>query len=536
MIERGEPENRDMLPRWLPLDKAVGTGEFSSAEASVRNDAKASQLKYIERRAELAFKAAETEWVSVGGEIEAQELVAAAVVFNRSDKSAQDAARFLLEAGQISAYMRPIVLSVLGENITTKEKSEGQFAAETFSAIAQHKRRLRINPHDALSAAEMALFYTYLGQLSNARRVLERAVSQAPNNRYILRAMARLSAHEDDPELGLHFLANSARTEVDPWLVSTKLALLRHSGHSPMRWRQSQNMANSDSFHPRSISELSAQLATLSADSGSRKQAIRLLARSAISPTENAVAQLEHVNRKYSLGITVQHSSPDSIESDEAVAHRMLALGQVTRAVESCAAWSHLEPFNSDPAVLGSFVASITESAIPQGIQLLDQALVSNPLDETLLNNRAVLLSLAGRADEAEICLSQCRPDRQDGGATFYATTGLVAMRSGRFDDGVIDYEKAIKTARNDRKPLVALRAFLFFAREVIRFDPGMGEEISKVIDSSFKKLERSNVRIPIDLVLLGEAIDAVAKNSENGGPGTFIGPFIDPVDIEGLG
>ena len=69
------------------------------------------------------------------------------------------------------------------------------------------------------------------------------------------------------------------------------------------------------------------------------------------------------------------------------------------------------------------------------------------------------------------------------------------------FDEGVLDYERAISIAKERRRPLVALRAFLFLAREMIRFDPKVGEEIYKIVDASFKKLERANIKAPIDLI-----------------------------------
>ena len=535
MIERGESENRDMLPRWLPLRKALGTGEFSSAESSIKDEAKVLQLRGLQQRAEAAFQAAERNWIRTPDEIAAQELLAAAVIFDRRDGAVQDAARLLIEHCDLLPAMRSIILAALGEAATVTGKAVGQFSAETYAAIGQHKRRLQFNPNDALSAAEMALYYSYLGQLSQSRQALERAIMQAPNNRYVLRAMSRLAAHENDPELGLYYLRKSPRSDVDPWLVSAKLALARNAGIAPMRWRQSQHIANSDGYSPRSISELSAQLATLSADAGSRKQAIRFLDRSAISPTENAVAQLEHVNRKYSLGISERANRNDLPESDEATAHRMLSLGQVSRAVEACGSWSELEPFSAEPAVLGSFLACISGGTIDQGIRLLDCALISNPSDETLLNNKAVLLSLADQPREALEVLSHCRPASLDGDPTYWATTGLVAMRSGHFDEGISHYEKAISIAKEERKPLVALRAFLFMGREMIRFDPSVAGVVSKAAEASFKKLDHAKVRVPIDLTLLGEVIEGVAKNPPKTGYGTAVGPLIDPVDIEGF-
>lgn len=533
MIERGESESRDVLPRWLPLKKALTTGEFSSAESLVKDEAKVLQLRSLQQRAEAEFQAAERNWTRTPDEVSAQELLAAAVIFDRRDGSVKDAARFLKEHCELLPAMRSIILSALGEAATVTEKAAGQFSAETYAAIRLHKRRLQFNPNDALSAAEMALYYSYIGQLSQSRQALERAIVQAPNNRYVLRAMSRLAAHDNDPELGLHYLKKSPRSDVDPWLVSAKLALARNAGIAPMRWRQSQHMANSDTYSPRSISELSAQLATLSADAGSRKQAIRFLDRSVISPTENAVAQLEHVNRKYSLGISDRANQNDLPESDEANAHHMLSLGQVSRAIEACGSWSELEPFSAKPAIFGSFIASISDGTIDQGIRLLDSALFSNPSDETLLNNKAVLLSLADRTQEASEVLSHCRPASQYRDPTHWATTGLVAMRSGLFDEGVLYYEKAISIAKEERKPLVALRAFLFMGREMIRFDPSVAGVVSKAMETSFKKLERAKVQVPIDLTLLGEVIEGLAKNPPKTGSGTAIGPLIDPVDIE---
>lgn len=532
MIERGESESRDMLPRWLPLRKALTTGEFSSAESTFKDEEKAIQLRGLQQRAEAAFQTAERNWIQTPDEVSAQELLAAAVIFDRRNDAVQDAARLLIEHRDLLPAMRSIILSALGEAVTVTEKSIGQFSAETYAAIGQHKRRLQFNPNDALSAAEMALYYSYLGQLSQSRQALERAIIQAPNNRYILRAMSRLAAHENDPELGLFYLGRSPRSDVDPWLLSAKLALERNAGGAPMRWRQSQHMANSDRYSPRSISELSAQLATLSADAGSRKQAIRFLDRSVISPTENAVAQLEHLNRKYSLGVLARANRIDIPESDEATAHRMLSIGQVSRAMEACGSWSELEPFSPGPAVFGSFIACILDGTIDQGIRLLDNALISNPADECLLNNKAVLLCLADRPHEASQVLAHCHPASQDGDPTYWATTGLVAMRSGLFDEGVMHYEKAISIAKEERKPLVALRAFLFMGREMIRFDPSVAGAVLQAVEASFKKLDRANVVVPIDLTLLGEVIEGVAKDPPKTGNGTAIGPLIDPVDI----
>lgn len=532
MIENGEAETRDMLPRWLPLHKAVTTGEMSPSTIGVISLAKAEYLSKLKDRAGTTFATALSDWRQSRDEVEAQELIAASVVYNFVNNDVVEAANLLLSNTEVSPSVRSVIAVALGETVTGKEKQAAYAAAETQTQISIHKQRLQLNPHDALAAAEMALFYTYLGQTNSAKAALRRAVISAPDSRYVLRAMARFSVHEGDPEAGLFYLKKSGRSDVDPWLLAAKLALVRRAGGSPKNWRRSQQIANDDNFHPRSVSELSAQLATFAADTGARKQTIKLLDRSARSPTENAVAQLEHIDRKLSLGLTNRRVDGELTASDEAVAHRMLSLGQLKLAIDACSSWSQLEPFSTGPAMFGSFIASIKESNAELGVSLIEKALAANPFDASLLNNKAVLLSLMGRPKEAENCVAYYGPDEEDAGITYSATKGLISMRLGMFDEGMQHYEHAITLAKKQGKPLIALRGFLFVAREIIRFDPSLTSALLKIADDSIETLKRRKVHVPIDLTLLREAVELTAADPNLRGRETALGNIIDPIDL----
>ena len=524
-----------MLPRWLPLQRAAQTGEFSPTTRKILNPAKLRYLTGLKNHADAVFQMTVASWNQKRDIIEAQELVAAAVVYNVRNESVQDAARLLLAEADLSASMRSVIAIAIGEKITKKDANTGHMVADTQIKIALHKKRLQLNPHDALSAAEMALFYTYLGQSTQARLALERASISAPDSRYVLRAIARFSAHEGDPEVGLHYLHRSARSDVDPWLLSAKLSLSRHIGQSPTNWRKSKLLANDENFHPRSVSELSAQLATFSADSGSKKQTVRMLDRSVISPTENTLAQLEHIDRKFSLGFSERVIDAQLPASDEATAHRMLSLGQLPLAIDACRAWSELEPFSSSPAIFGSFIASIKETYATDGIALIDNALTSNPFDETLLNNKAVLLSLNDDPQAALKCLEKFSANEEDSGVSYSATTGLIQMRLGNLDEGISHYEQAILTAKAKRQPLVALRAFLYFSREIIRLDPASKNGVLRIISTSFEKLERAKVRPPVDLELLREIVEKIAEQSDTVSGPAAVGTIVNPIDVADL-
>ncbi|WP_139832179.1 tetratricopeptide repeat protein [Mesorhizobium australicum] len=364
-----------------------------------------------------------------------------------------------------------------------------------YSTIRKLKVRLRRQPLDAIAAIELARNYTLIGQLTPAAKAAERALKAAPEDRFVLRSAARFFVHQGDLARAYRAITKSNLVRVDPWIMSTEVALADLLGRSP-RWGISQiaGIAGSKRIN-RQYSELASALGMLEISSGNRKRARRLIARSLDNPTENAVAQAQWMDRSDKLQVDYPNNLLEREDMHEARVLHSLDTGEVSVGVESVERWFLDEPYSVRAAAHGSFISLALARDYEAGLGFADRGLVANPSSFMLQNNRAFALAKLGRVEEAEIALSKIKPPSKSVEAMYRdGLEGLVRFKKGDLELGRHFYMESIFKAKDAENYPVLLSALMHWFEQEFEagtIDRETAVDLVKNIDMSLARNKR---------------------------------------------
>lgn len=513
MIDNDDLEDRHAIPRWLSLKQSCQLGELGARSVPSASN-QLGLITLAQKSLTEEFDRLRVQW-GISKELsDAEEFVAVAVVAGRVEDDQVQAAISSIKNSDLSsesavafaerAILRPDEIS------SSLPIEEAQIRLD----IAKRKRFLGFNPRDTLRLTETALLYASIGQNKSSESLIKRALILSPVDRYILRAATRFFMHLGEQERAYHLLRKVASS--DPWLRSALLAVEASLGYAPKGWRQAKSLLENSKYSPRDLSELAVQMGTLEFGEGSRKQGLRFIRQGAVSPTENAIAQIEWVGRK-KKAFNVDDVSIDLSLSHEASAYAAFDRADWEASLTHCEAWRSLEPFSARAPIFGSFVASLSESLLERGIVLTKQGQLANPRNPTLCNNLAVLLASQGdvsaaKAELVKLNTSEILPDDK---ITITATRGLISFRSGEFEQGSKLYLEAIEEASKQKNAGLALRAFCFLSREVSIIDGATARSFIEKIDEAFGLLKSKGSTIPVDLLYLRKQIELLMVVSD---------------------
>jgi tetratricopeptide (TPR) repeat protein len=503
LIENDDFERRHALPRWFSISKALESGIFANPGKFQRVDDE-EDLR-ISHRASLSTEFAhyEAEWLKNQDESNAEELICVAALIGREEQDSVVAAANTI----IAANTAGIGLVDLAKTIAFGDSGRPIYRkidiAKLKAEIRTRKRLLSTNPRDPLLLTETALCHANLGQLRISEKLIKRALSIAPDSRFVLRSAARFLCHDQRADEALSLLRRSPRLNLDPWLKAAELAIAGITGMPIQGWRKSRILAEDLSLSPRDRSELATEVATLEFSSGSRRAGLRQVKMAAEDPTENATAQVEFLAGKTG-NFTIEEFVPDITSAMEAQANHAYRKGELRKALAACEAWQELEPFSTRPAILGSFLSTARSNSIDRGIALAEAGLFSNPSNSNLLNNLAVLLAYKGEIDAADEYARRARNSSEDkNDIANIATKGLIHFRRGEVDEALLSYEMAIEKAVAERNVEVAVRAYAFLAREMCRISPSIKPLFRKELETVERKLSRMGKNLPRDVAVI---------------------------------
>ena len=504
MINNNHGEERQVLPRWRSIKDATAAGELNAARRELPNTHWLKTVERVNDQTESVYRKSKELWKNTGDLAAAEELLTAALTTNNGgEPEVLTAAIKVASASQTRSGMRVFADRIIHGLQEGQEETLPRQRAAVISGIQRRKRLLRINPRDGLLVAETALLHANIGQHKKAKELLERALRTTPNSRYVLRAAVRFFCHDGDPERALETIRRSHRLHFDPWLRSAELATCALLEQSPKDWRKAKALVDGGAFSDHSISELAAQLGTIELSAGSPKQALRILRKGALCPTENAVAQIEHVGRKTAV-FTPEELVADLTASHEAAAHAAYWKSEWDNALSASERWFEIESFSTRPAIFASFVASVRSTSLDRGLALGLSALEANPGEPTLLNNIAVIHAYRGDLEEARSVLAKVRFGLDsDSRVTNLATSGLISIRSGDVDGGVQEYENAVNLAIKEKRYVTALRAYCFLGRELSRGNREFSKLFGESVDKTTDRLKKKGYVIPRDVVVL---------------------------------
>ena len=504
MINGNHGRDRQVLPRWRSVKDATAAGEMNAARKECPNAHWLTTVESAIGQTDVEFRKSRELWQRTGDLAAAEELLTAALTtHSEDDPEVLTAATKVASAPQTRGAMRDFAERVIRGLQDDQAVALPRQRAAVIASIRERKHLLRINPRDGLLVAETALLHANIGQQRQARKLLERAIRTAPNSRYVLRAAVRFFCHDGDPERALETIRRSRRLHFDPWLRSAELATGALLGESPRDWRKAKTMVDGGAFSNHAISELAAQLGTIELSAGSKKQALRILRKGVLCPTENAVAQIDHLGRETAVFMP-EELIADLSASHEATAHAAYWKSEWDNALSACERWFEIEPFSTRPAIFASFVASVRSTSLERGLALGRAALEANPGEPILLNNVAVIHAYRGELEEARSVLAKVRVGvDSDSKATNLATSGLISIRSGDIGGGVQEYTKAVALALKDKRHVTALRVYCFLGRELSRVNRDFAKLFSDSVDKTMDRLRTAGHSIPRDVIVL---------------------------------
>ncbi len=526
MIHADDSSKRHTIPRWRSISGAIAAGEMSSLPRRKTSDVQDLLVSETQARLTRTFDDLATKWLQSKSPELAEELVSTAVISDRLGEAVViEAATSITEdehqPKSLKRYAQKIVEGISSRGNKPLPEDEAGIRA----SIARRKRLLRFNPRDALRAAETALLYANIGQLASSENLLMRALKLAPHDRYVLRAAARLYTHLGEPDRALHFLKKSGRTNFDPWLKAAELAVAGELGESPQGWKLAKRIADNSQFSFVDRSELASELGTLELLDGSRKKAMKLFQTATESMNENSFAQIEWAGR-YTKAFEPEGLLKNISISHEAVANAASWHSDWDVSLKACEEWSKIEPFSAKPAILASFVASISadggeserKNRLFRGIAAAEKGLLANPDSFTIHNNMSVLMSYSGETEAAlrSIAEMQRLSSSPEDKVLIDAACGLAEFRSNQVDQGIESYARAIERAIDAKQPVNALRAFSFLGREVSRVSGASAEFFVAEIDQITEEFKRRSVSVPRDVTLLRNEIQKCVE-SDNG-------------------
>ncbi|MDB5033129.1 MAG: tetratricopeptide repeat protein [Chlorobi bacterium] len=469
-------KDRNVIPRWRPVDIAATTGELDMGQSS-------AMVTIDEKGLEDLVSA----WNDHKALPYATDLMGAAFALGNVDLAREPAHYILREAPVGAVSSRSLAQRIIGieqtedstkvppsstgnldsSNIETKVVAPFNMARVRIQWL---RKRLLREPRNAMLYLDMAHEYSILGYSVKAEQYMFCAINLAPDNRLVLRSAARMYVHQDNLEKA-HSLLKSARSLYrDPWLMSAEIALANALNRSSRLVRNARQLIDSGKFSPRHLSELRAALAKLEFEAGKHRKARKLLRESLETPTENTVAQALWVANRDS-DLDVNPWDFDIPRLYEAKATQARSEGDWNGTVEESSNWLIDQPFSSRPAVLGSYVSGLILQEYELSEAIARYGLYANPHDHMLLNNRAVALAHIGRLREAEIMLHRAmiRPAPQkETTAVLIATSGLLLYRQGSTKEGREAYIKAIEFAHaHGLKDIEAIAAICMASEDI---------------------------------------------------------------------
>lgn len=459
-----------MVPRWRSSQSARVLGETSALLVPRIDDASEHHDPLTELK---------RDWEQRRGFAHANDLISAAITLRRKEEAAE-AARFVLEHSQrASDSAKRLASNTLG--LTGAPGAEVDLLHEEQAAadVARLRSMLRLWPVNAIGWADLARSHAILGAQVKAERAIRMALGLAPDHRFTLRAATRFFQTFDEPDRALSMLRGRAVTREDPWLMSAEIAMSRILDRSPRFVRRARELLLNGGLDPFHTSELAASLATLDFESGRDRDARRKFGLALRSPTENAVAQASWAQRHH-LDLGLSDDLVFRPSAHEAQAWQALLAGQWDLAYRAALGWLADEPFSSQPARFGGYLAAVVLKRYDEAVRLSRVALRAKPDHFGLLNNLAFSYASDDEPEQAAAHLARVKEEGLNTRERIVltGTRGLVEYRRGDIGNGRDLYGRAVLEAKRLNDDALLVSALTFFAREESRVSGNLSAEL----------------------------------------------------------
>lgn len=466
-----EETNRLVLPNWRSFSNTAKIGELNGSKKLLIDKSFNPDISDL-IEGWLDFKT-----IGMAGD-----LIGTAILCNKeNDPNVIDAATFLNENAKFAT--KELLNSA--DFILHKKRTDSKSILDTtsldsfqeranlffvYKKINELKQKLITNPRNSILWTELARHYSIIGQNDKAERSIKNALYLSPDNRFILRSMARFFTHFDKVDVAHDFIKKLQITKHDPWIMATEISLAMKRGRYSTFTKNAFNVVNSSNFHPFNISELNSSLGTLEMET-SLKRSKKLFNDSLISPNDNSLAQAEWVSHQESNFIKINPSKFEIDNNYEAKARDSSENGAWENAIDYAKLWFLDMPFSRGAILFAGEIAANSLDDHEEAAYLYKAGLTSHPRDPQMVNNLIYSLCLKNNLIEAEKFLNVYpsieKVDVQNR-ICFTATKGLYFFRKGFHDLGRQYYLEAMEIASNSENQKLANQAFVNYVREEV--------------------------------------------------------------------
>jgi tetratricopeptide (TPR) repeat protein len=303
---------------------------------------------------------------------------------------------------------------------------------------------LRNTPDNPLALLDYAQFQLAVGKKRASERALMTALSLSPNNRIILRTLARFLVHVKEAEHAHRLIYRHANTLHDPWLMASEIALANAAGtKSRFIMPGRQYLKTRLDINPAHITELAGAIAIEELHSGHMKRARESYMRALFAPNDNVIAQAVTCREEFGLDLHTQTVTQAIQLSSEALTLQAMFDFKPKLMMEHALNWHAEESFSSRPIqLLATTYAYIGDFAI--GLQWIQAGLLANPNDPGLLVSLAYIQAQLGKEKESFAAMQKLLNIDAAYSPYCKATTGLIHYSHGRYEIGDSLYESAI--------------------------------------------------------------------------------------------
>lgn len=507
-----ENKDRRVVPNWRSFRRTSILGELDSLGFS----------KLQGKKIVLAIDDYIESWETYNTLPFASDLVSAGITNGfLENKSVQDAAKFILKnVNQSTELQRDLASKVLSvQHTDTLIKELNNISLDDFDSLINRdiirnkiqfiKKIINEFQFNPILYVELARNYSILGQSKQAQNAMKIALHLAPENRFVLRGAVRLFAHYRDFELAHDIVRRSRLITIDPWIMSSEIALATIRERNSRFMKKGIEIVNSKNIHPFNFTELASSLGTVELINGNNKKSRILFHSSLISPNDNSLAQVEWASSKDS-NLNFNPSKYDVHQNYEALALEHFSNKEYDDALKNAFNWFLDMPFSKRPVMLGSHIAKTFMNDNEKSRSFLKAGLLSHPNDPQILNNIAYSLALENQIPEAIGYLNKINETEQMDPITqicIKATRGLTYFRSGLIDLGRKLYLEAIGDAHAVNKKYFNWLAILNYAREEILIKSEFVEPTLEVVN----QIPEQSIDVDIN-ILKGEVLELYKK------------------------
>jgi len=499
-------ERRLPIPRWLPYNMMYNKCELYYASSG-------SELKFSDFS---EYNEKKFFWERNHNLYNAVELLTSALIYNIQDSQTHSAASFIKNVPDINSYLLDLANSfVKGKNrLFSKSLKTVQFDArrQSYQAhIARLKYLTKNYPHNPINWSDMAFYYATLGQDAHANKAMGIALYYGYHNRFIIRSAVRLFVHLGEFDRAFELLHFHPNIYHDPWLVAPEISLatLCEKSSSTIKKviKTIDKYKKGDLILPLEWSEPASSASTIELFNGSNKKALRLAELASLNGNENSITQAEWVASELGKVLKRHHVCDNELFEADMIQYRNA--GKFKKAYESAYHWLLYQPFAAGPAIDGSYIASSGLQDYQKAVDICDVGLRASPNNFLLLNNMTFAHGSLNNTQQAQNYINRINKHElnEQEQATYDATKGLLAYRTGDTQKGRDLYTKAIKYFEKESK-IQLKRALLYWMREEKRVDGALYQQIKERLfkllkNESTVELKEAYKKITGDLVKL---------------------------------